>query len=78
MFQSIDAENPKQIKEKPEHDVLLRLREACKEYNIDAAEAAMTEIEKYQYSLDDGFVDWLRLNLDLMSFSDIEERLQNI
>ena len=75
MLAYLDAENPKPKKDKPDREILLKLLAACEAYDIDEADAAMAEIEKYQYESDDGLADWLKENLDRMDFKQIVERL---
>jgi hypothetical protein len=67
--------NPKPKKDKPDGEVLSKLFSACKDYNMDAADAAMEEMEKFQYESDDGLANWLRENVEMMNFSRIVERL---
>ena len=75
---AIEAENPKPQKEKPDPQVLLELVEACKVYDVNGADAAMDEIEKYQYTADDGLVNWLRENIDMMNFTQIVQKLTQL
>jgi hypothetical protein len=39
------------------------------------ANAAMTEIEEYQYDTDGDLVKWLRKNVDVVNFQEVAERL---
>ena len=71
----IDAENPRPKKDKPDSEVLVKLLNACKDYDMDGADTAMAEIEKYQYDSDDGLADWLRENIDRMNLKQIAEKL---
>jgi len=75
MVACIDAQNPKPKKARPDDEVLSKLLEACIAYDIDDADAAMAEIEKYHYESDEGLVDWLKTNLDKMDFKQIVEKL---
>ena len=75
MLAYLDAKNPKPRKDKPDNDVLAKLLAACKEYDISEADAAMVELEKYQYDSDDGLAGWLKENLERMDFKQIVERL---
>jgi len=77
LFSALNAENPRPVKEKPEREKLVRLLSACKEYNLDEADAVMVDIDKFQYVSDGGLVDWLRENVDLMNYSQIAERLSD-
>jgi len=68
------------VKVKPEKDqidsnVLLKLLEACNSYNMDDADAAMEEIEKFQYKSGDDFVKWLRDNIDVVNFEEVAEKI---
>jgi len=52
----VNAETPKPIKDKPDSESMEKLLAACKIYSMDGVNAAMTEIEMYQYISDDGLV----------------------
>ncbi|MCL2282589.1 MAG: ATP-binding protein, partial [Fibromonadales bacterium] len=75
---AIDAENPKPKKEKPSAEILLELLNACKAYDINGVDLAMEEIEKYQYTADDGLANWLRENIDIMNFTQIVQKLTKL
>ncbi|MCL2209054.1 MAG: transporter substrate-binding domain-containing protein [Treponema sp.] len=75
MISKIDAENPKPIKDKPDEKALSALLAACKGYEMDDADAAMALLEKYQYTSDDGLVNWLRETIDRMDFAKIVNKL---
>ncbi|MCL2185148.1 MAG: transporter substrate-binding domain-containing protein [Treponema sp.] len=75
MISAIDKENPKPKKDKPDKEVLSKLLTSCKDYDMDGADAAMAQIEQFQYEADDGLVDWLRENIDRMNFKQIVEKL---
>jgi CheY-like chemotaxis protein len=70
-----DAENPKPKKDKPDGEILKKLVVACKNYNMKEADAAIEEIEKYQYTSDDGLALWLRESVDRVDFEEIIEKL---
>jgi len=77
-IQSLDDENPKPKKDKPDREALLKLLDACRDYDMDGADKAMAEIEEYKYEADDGISDWLRENIDRMNFKEIAEKLGGI
>jgi len=69
-----DAEvKPK--KEKIDNELLSNLIEACKEYDMSGVDAAMEEIEVYEYGSDKELSVWLRENVDLINFADIIDKL---
>jgi len=78
MLSSLEAENPKPKKDKPEEELLLKLLAACKKYNMDKADEAMMEIEQFQYVADDGLVAWLRRNIDIVNFEEAAEKLNGL
>ena len=78
LISTIDAENPKPQKDKPDADLLIKLSCACKAFDIYEVDAAMDIIEKYKYTSDGGLADWLRENIDKMKFAQIVERLSDI
>ncbi|MCL2176280.1 MAG: hypothetical protein FWB73_09585, partial [Treponema sp.] len=78
MISAIEDENPKPKKDKPDNETLSKLLTACKDFDIDNADKAMNEIEKYKYEADDGLAVWLRENMDKMNFKQIAEKLENL
>ncbi|MCL2243214.1 MAG: ATP-binding protein [Treponema sp.] len=75
MLSRIEGDDQKPVKDKPDDEILLNLYKACKSYEMDEADAAMAEIEKYKYESDDGLAQWLRENLNRMNFSQIVQKL---
>ncbi|MCL2805827.1 MAG: transporter substrate-binding domain-containing protein [Treponema sp.] len=78
LLNCIEAENPKPKKDKPDTELLLKLLTACKSYDMDGADEAMAEMEKYKYEADDGLADWLRDNVDIMNFTQIVQKLSDL
>jgi HPt (histidine-containing phosphotransfer) domain-containing protein len=74
---SVDDKSSKPKKSQPDNELLSKLLTACNIYDMDSADAAMTEIEEYQYTDDDGLADWLRENIDMTNFGQIAERLSD-
>ncbi len=62
-------------KDAPGADVLSRLRAACDACDFDAIDAAMEEIERYDYEADGGLAAWLRESVARMEYESIVERL---
>jgi CheY-like chemotaxis protein len=65
----------KQKKNKPNRKWLLKLLTACDIFDIVHAEAAVAEIEKYEYKTEVDLVLWLRENINQMNFMEISEKL---
>ncbi|MCL2763853.1 MAG: ATP-binding protein [Treponema sp.] len=78
MLIRLDAENPKPKKDKPDKGQLEKLLAACRNYEMDEADAAMYEIQKYQYESDDGLANWLQEAIDRMDFAQIVKKLSNL
>ena len=74
----VEEENPKQKKEKPDIITLTKLLAACNDYNMDDADAAIDEIEKYQYESYSGLTEWLRENIDIMEFEKVAEKIKTL
>lgn len=70
--------NPKDTKDTPDPELLIKLRDACDIYSMDGVDNAMDEMEKYKYDNDDGLVAWLREQVNIMGFTQIVERLKDI
>jgi len=75
MLGAVNGMKSKPKKDKPDADLLLKLRDACKRYNIESADAAMAEIEKYQYEADGGLTAFLRSSVDMMQYGQIVKKL---
>jgi CheY-like chemotaxis protein len=75
VLSDIDMEKPRPKKDKPDGEMLAKLLAACKEYDIDGVDEAMSEIEEYQYEADGGLTDWIKENVKTTNFKQIIERL---
>ena len=75
LIEKLENENPKPVKAVPDKDVLSRLCDACKLYDIRKAEEAMAEIDEFKYQQDNGLVDWLRERVNIMQYKQIIEKL---
>jgi len=71
----MSANNLRAKKDKPDDKALAALVAACKRYNMDAVDAAMEEIERFEYKSGGELTDWLRTNVDNMNFKLIIEKL---
>ena len=72
---AIAMENPKPKKDKPDEAVLGKLMIACENYSMDDVDAAMDELEKFEYEDDEGLVANIRKYVDLMQFKQIVKLL---
>ena len=70
--------SPKPKKDKPDSETLSELLTACQAYDMDGVDAAMEEIDAYQYEQDDALVLWLKENVDRLNFTQITEKLSRI
>jgi HPt (histidine-containing phosphotransfer) domain-containing protein len=73
----LDSDNPKPKKDTPDEEYLKQLAAACTAYNMDAVDAAMTEISQYRYTADGGLADWLKENVETLNFEEIIKRLSD-
>ena len=78
MLQQMILDNPKPKKDKPDNIVLSKILAASKTYNMDEVDAAMTDIENWEYESGSELVAWLRKNVDQMNFKQIREKLSTI
>jgi signal transduction histidine kinase/CheY-like chemotaxis protein/PAS domain-containing protein len=77
IIRQMAPKNTKLKKDKPESETLQNLLAACNAYDMDRVDAAMADIEAYEYENDDGLAAWLRENVDKMNLAQIKERLAN-
>jgi hypothetical protein len=75
---SVKAQKQKPNRDKPDNTLLLKLLDSCETYDMNGMEAAMAEIEKYQYESDGGLAEWLREKVDMMNVTQIVERLESL
>jgi len=75
---SLDSRIQKQTKEKPDTEALERLQIACTNYDMDGVDAVMEELSAYSYESDDGLIDWLHENIEMMNFPEVVEKLSDI
>jgi len=75
MIDEFDADNLKQKKEKPDNKTLDKLRQACINYDMISVDAALEELEAFDYESDGELVSWLRESVEKMDFDEIIERL---
>ena len=75
MFRVIASENPKPKKDRIDPEALKKLVLACREYNMDGVDAAMEEIEAFEYDSDRELAFWLRENVNDANFARIKDKL---
>jgi len=75
VLQRIDTDNQKQKKSYPDKETLARLRDACRDFDVDGANAEIEKLEQYEYVYDDDLIVWLRQNVDVTAFRKITDKL---
>jgi signal transduction histidine kinase len=70
-----ETDREKLKREKPYKEALEKLKAACEDYKIEEIENAMKEIECFDYTADDGLIQWLRENIAQMNYKEIADRL---
>jgi CheY-like chemotaxis protein len=74
LLQSMEGTKPQ--KAEPDKTVLAALLEACKLMDIKAVDKAMEELESFSYDSGSDLVEWLRNQVNMSGFMEIEERLE--
>jgi CheY-like chemotaxis protein len=75
MLHAVDAEKRNPRKEEPDAAVLRRLRDACAAYDMDGADTALAELERFSYERRAEEVVWLRERIGEADFARIAEHL---
>ncbi|MCL1830934.1 MAG: ATP-binding protein, partial [Oscillospiraceae bacterium] len=75
LLKRLSEEHPKPTKDKPDVGVLNKLMQACDSYDMDSVNDAMNELESFEYTSDEGLVEWIMENVPPLNFSQIVERL---
>jgi CheY-like chemotaxis protein len=68
-------EKDKPQKTEPDAALLASLGEACGRYDMDAVDAAMKELESFDYETGSNLVAWLREQIRVMNFKQVREKL---
>ncbi|MCL1836133.1 MAG: ATP-binding protein [Treponema sp.] len=77
MLAEVASAASRPTKDMPDGELLKKLAVACEAFKMDDVDAAMEEIERFEYEAGKGLVAWLRENVELMNFSEIVARLSN-
>ena len=75
LLTEVEAESEKPFMDKPDAGLLEKLRTACKDYDMDGVDEAMSELQKYEYKSGGEMIEWIRENVDRMNFTEIIEKL---
>jgi HPt (histidine-containing phosphotransfer) domain-containing protein len=78
IIDKISSKNSKNGKDTPDIKTLSALLAACKNYDMDGVDAAMADLESFEYKSGSELIAWLRTNVDLMNLKQIEEKLSNL
>ena len=78
MIIKIDMEDPKPVKETPDMDVLEALLKACRGYDMDGIDNAVSKIECFSYCDDGGLAEWLIENVKRANITQIADKLSEI
>ena len=66
---------PKERKTSPDGALLDELKAACEDFDMDRIDAAMAQLEQYQYETLQDLIVWLREMVDKMDFDSMAKRL---
>lgn len=70
------AEESKKLhKSTPDNEILQKILKTCDNYDLDAMELNLTELEKYSYETNSDLVQWLRKQVDNLEYDAIKARL---
>jgi len=75
LLKNIDEVNSKPRKEKIDPEMIRKLLDTCKRFDMDGVDDVMTEIEGFQYEADGELAVWLTENVKQMNFNEIVEKL---
>jgi CheY-like chemotaxis protein/HPt (histidine-containing phosphotransfer) domain-containing protein len=78
MLARMNANSPKNRKDAPDKEVLKRILEACKCYDMDMLDAAVKELESYEYESGNELVAWLWENVQQFNIQQIIEKLSDL
>jgi len=59
----------------PDRELLAKLRESCKNYDMDSIDETMAELESSDYEEEADLVKWIREKIDISKMGEVAERL---
>jgi hypothetical protein len=75
-LKELDDNEQKPVREAPDPELLAAILKAGGEYDMEALDKAITELERYRYKEQGELVDWLREQSGRSAFEEIEKRLK--
>ena len=75
MFASAENDEKKPAKDRPEPEDLKKLSVACEAHDMMAVDEIMDELKKFNYTSDDGLVEWLSRKADSMDYKAMAGKL---
>ena len=78
MLTRMNTDSPKERKDAPDKELLNRILEACKDYDMDTLDAALEELESYEYESGNELVAWLWENAQQFNIEQIVEKLSDL
>ena len=75
MLARVYPEKSKQKKDKPDMDLLKKLLDACKCFDTDAIDKALTELDLYEYESGGDLIDVILKSANQYNFKEIKEKL---
>jgi CheY-like chemotaxis protein len=76
MLGRIDEKNIKQKKEKPDREALMKLLDACRNYELDKIDSVLAELQGFEYEADSELVPWLLENVKQVNLMEMIEKLE--
>jgi CheY-like chemotaxis protein len=74
----VEEKEEKPLLPAPGRELLGKLLEACKEYDVTAMEEQLVELEKYSYESGGELIVWLRQRINDVDYEAIQERLERL
>ena len=78
LAQASGGEGGGEKKASPDKEVLKSMLEAAKDFDADAMQVAVKELEKYEYETGGDLVSWLTERVTAFAYDEIEERLEEM
>ena len=75
MLAKISARAHKPMKTRPDREILVRILEACKTFDMETVDVAVKELESYEYEEDGDLVNWLWENVQQFNVNEIIKKL---
>jgi len=77
-LEDYDAKNGKPRQKAPDRELLAKLRQCCKSYDMSGIDEAIAELNKYDYEEEADLVSWIKEKVVISGIDEVADRLKGL